>query len=114
MSTKTDEQEREAFRKHYGALFDLSETPDVWGNPRFVHESVEAMWYGWKDRAALQSQDWEDAEFELIQDGTPMASTFGKREDALREIQHYAAVYSQDGPVEIYEITRRRIEGDGK
>lgn len=61
MTTKTDEQERETFKRYYDALFDLSETTDTWGNPRFVHESVEAIWYGWKDRAAMQSQDREDA-----------------------------------------------------
>ncbi len=63
MTTKTDEQEREAFKRYYHTLFDLSETTDTWGNPRFVHESVESIWYGWKDRAALQSQDREDAKF---------------------------------------------------
>lgn len=60
--------------------------------------------------AALQEQ----AEFELVQDGMVMASADGKREAAWREIQHYAAVYGQDGPVEIYEVTRRRIEGEAK
>src|SRR5690554_588737 len=55
MTTKTDEQERETFKRHYGALFDLSETTDTWGNQRFVNESIEAIWYGWKDRAALEA-----------------------------------------------------------
>lgn len=53
----------------------------------------------------------EETEFELVQDGIPVARAVGSREFAWQEIQHYAAVYSQDGPVEIYEITRRRIEG---
>lgn len=103
------EQERAAFEawhaeKYWTPLFD-----DELGRftPTVVQNRFEAYQAG---RSALQSQDRGDAEFELIQDGTPMASTFGKREDALREIQHYAAVYSQDGPVEIYEVTRRRIE----
>ena len=55
----------------------------------------------------------EETEFELVQDGMPVARAVGSREFAWQEIQHYAAVYSQDGPVEIYEITRRRIEGEG-
>lgn len=54
----------------------------------------------------------EETEFELVQDGIPVARAVGSREFAWQEIQHYAAVYSQDGPVEIYEITRRRIEGE--
>ena len=54
----------------------------------------------------------QETEFELVQDGIPVASAFGSREDAWREIKHYAAEYSQDGPVEIYEVIRRRIEGN--
>lgn len=54
----------------------------------------------------------QETEFELVQDGIPVASAFGSREDAWREIQHYAAEYSQDGPVEIYEVIRRRVEGE--
>ena len=43
-------------------------------------------------------------DFELWQDGMAVARTSAaSRDDALREIQHYAAVYSQDGPVEIRE-----------
>ena len=63
MTTKTViEQERTAFKKHYEKLFDLTETPDAWGNPKFFNEFVDAIWHGWKDRAALQSQDREGAE----------------------------------------------------
>lgn len=56
----------------------------------------------------------EEVEFELVQDGIPVAKVIGSREFAWQEIQHYAAVYGEDGPVEIYEITRRRIEEDGE
>lgn len=56
----------------------------------------------------------QETEFELVQDGIPVASAVGSREDAWREIQLYASVYSQDGPVEIYEVIRRRVEGEGK
>jgi hypothetical protein len=48
----------------------------------------------------------DTAEFEMHCNGVPEASTSGPRADAWREIQHYAAQYSHDGPVEIYEVTR--------
>ena len=41
------------------------------------------------------------AEYRLIQDGQPVAWTDGPIVSAYREIKHYAAVYSQDGPVHI-------------
>ena len=41
------------------------------------------------------------AEYRLIQDGQPVASVDGPDDDALREIHHYATVYSLDGPVHI-------------
>lgn len=37
--------------------------------------------------------------FRLIQDGIPVA--WGEGPNALAAIQHYAAVYGQDGPVAI-------------
>jgi hypothetical protein len=37
--------------------------------------------------------------FRLIQDGQPVVWVEGK--SAVAEIEHYAAVYSQDGPVKI-------------
>ena len=45
-----------------------------------------------------------ESEFEVRCAGEAVAWAIGKREDAKREAEHYAAVYSQDGPVEIYEI----------
>jgi hypothetical protein len=44
-----------------------------------------------------------DATFEVHQDGTPVAMASGPRERALAEAMHYAAVYGQDGPVEVFE-----------
>ncbi len=45
-------------------------------------------------------------EFELIQDGISVASASSTdRGAAFREIQHYAMMYEQDGPVEIKEIS---------
>jgi len=44
-------------------------------------------------------------EFEVVQDGIVVARASAKeREDALREIYHYAQVYGQDGPVRVREI----------
>lgn len=72
-----------------------------------------AAFEAWLPNAYRQHQESYSV-FELVQDGIPVASAVGSREEAWRMIQHYAAVYSQDGPVEIYEIIRRRVEGDGK
>lgn len=48
----------------------------------------------------------EEADFELWQDDMMVAGTSGLRADAEREIWHYAAVYGQDGPVEVFEVRR--------
>lgn len=45
-----------------------------------------------------------DVSYELIQDDQLVACTSGS--NALREIQHYAAQYEQDGPVEIIKCVR--------
>lgn len=44
------------------------------------------------------------SEYELWQDGIKVASAEGPIESARREIEHYAMVYRQDGPVRIYGI----------
>ncbi len=49
------------------------------------------------------------AEFELHCNDEFAASAEGERATAWAEIQHYAAQYSQDGPVTIYEVTRRPV-----
>lgn len=52
----------------------------------------------------------DDFNFEVWQDGLPVAEVNGNdRADALREILHYAAMYGQDGPVEIYEVKRFKL-----
>jgi len=63
------------------------------------------------ESADCQTAMSADAEFQITQDGIIVAAAEGTRDRAWEEIQHYAAVYSQDGPVEIWEVTRRRIEG---
>lgn len=57
-------------------------------------------------RPAPAAGDARDAHFDLWQDDMVVASASGPRAQALQEIQHYAAVYSQDGPVQIEEVIR--------
>lgn len=47
--------------------------------------------------------DGAPATFEVHQDGTPVALASGPRDRAYAEAMHYAAVYGQDGPVEVFE-----------
>ena len=46
--------------------------------------------------------------FRLLQDGIEVAGTQGHPEYAMREIAHYHAVYSQDGPCTIEWYTKGR------
>lgn len=48
-----------------------------------------------------------DKEYELIQDDILVAGTSGP--SAWEEMQHYATMYGQDAPVEIYEVTRIKV-----
>lgn len=50
-----------------------------------------------------------EVEFEIWQDDMPVASASGSREIAEREARHYAMMYGQDGPVTIYEVTRKEV-----
>lgn len=50
----------------------------------------------------------EPVTFDLYQDGLRVASVTADRASAFQQINHYAAVYSQDGPVEIRERKSRR------
>lgn len=59
----------------------------------------------------------EDFEFEIWQDGLPVAETAGRDRatalrEAMREAMHYMAVYGQDGPVKLFEVTRRQVFHD--
>lgn len=49
-----------------------------------------------------------DTEYEIHQDGAMQAGASGK--NALVEIQHYAAQYSQDGPIEVFKVTRQKVQ----
>lgn len=60
---------------------------------------------------AFQAEAWqgEETEFEVWQDGMPVAGSSGPRERALAEAMHYAQVYGQDGPVSVCEVVRLSI-----
>jgi hypothetical protein len=49
-----------------------------------------------------------ESEYRLIQDGITVAEVCGPENDAFQEIMHYAAIYSQDGLVQI----ERKVEGE--
>lgn len=52
MTEQETDLERRAFiaaQKH----LDLTEDKDAWGRPKFIHSHIEAMWDGWKQRAAI-------------------------------------------------------------
>lgn len=52
----------------------------------------------------------DNYQFEVWQDGTCIAEVSASDlGDALREARHYAAMYSQDGPVQVFEVTRREL-----
>lgn len=62
MTTKTDEQEREAFDKFMSddGKFPQAIERDASGNYMLIQAA--SSWHVWKARAAIQSQDREDAE----------------------------------------------------
>ena len=50
----------------------------------------------------------EEAEFRVMQDGLKVAAVSGPREECIIEVDRYAAMYSQDGPVLIEQKVRGR------
>ncbi len=50
-----------------------------------------------------------EIEIQVWQGGMMVASAHGKRAEAEWEAMHYAAVYAQDGPVELIEVIRSPI-----
>jgi hypothetical protein len=59
----------------------------------------------------LREVDGWEVSYELLQGDDWCAGTYGPT--ALAEIQHYAAVYSQDGPVQIIEVRKRALAQPG-
>ena len=51
-----------------------------------------------------EGRDRTQATFEVYQDGAFVAMASGPRERAYAEAMHYAAVYGQDSPVEVFEM----------
>jgi hypothetical protein len=51
----------------------------------------------------------DEAEFAIEADGAFLASASGLRDEAWREIQHYAAQYAEEGPLTIYEVIRKPV-----
>ena len=48
--------ERSLFKEQFRHL-DLEEMPDAWGRPVFKHSHVDAIWHGWRQRAAIALLD---------------------------------------------------------
>lgn len=48
--------ERSLFKEQFRHL-DLEEIPDAWGRPVFKHSHVDAIWNGWRQRAAVALLD---------------------------------------------------------
>lgn len=48
--------ERSLFKEQFRHL-DLEEMPDAWGRPVFKHSHVDAIWHGWRQRAAISLLD---------------------------------------------------------
>lgn len=49
-----------------------------------------------------------EIEYQIVQDDMVVAGVSGA--DALNEIKRYAAQYEQDGPIEVYEVTRKLVD----
>ena len=84
MTTKTDtEQERAEFETWYGAEFaeDISDSTFIYYENcnQYQRPYVDRMWQAYQaGRAALQSQDREDAErFRFLRDNAQLFSHFG-------------------------------------
>lgn len=60
-----------------------------------------------KASALEQAAKDSDVSYELMQDDEFVAGASGC--GSKQEIQHYAMLYGQDGPVEIIEVTRRKV-----
>jgi len=54
-------------------------------------------------------EEAKTVEYQIIQNDCFVAGACGLQEEAWREILHYAAQYIEDGPIQIYEVTRKPI-----
>lgn len=67
MTTKTDEQEREAFERHWYNFYHMGAIK-ARSDGRYHHPAVQTAWDAWQARAALQPQHREDALVQAIQE----------------------------------------------
>ena len=100
VSTVDDEQDFDAW-----LYLDQTQREPGDMNKAEIELAREAFSAG-RRKAAPAAGDALDAHFDLWQDDMVVASASGPRPQALDEIQHYAAVYGQDGPVQIEEVIR--------
>ncbi|AWP80966.1 hypothetical protein [Bordetella bronchiseptica] len=71
-----------------------------------LQRTLDAEMAGFSVQGEEATGDARDAHFDLWQDDMVVATASGPRSQALNEIQHYAAMYSPDGPVQIEEVIR--------
>lgn len=104
MTTKTDEQERKAFEawakktKRRGN-FSLRE------GEGYADGYADTDWHVWQARAALQSQDREDALIEIILEACDEWSGYVEVDNAPRTLREH---------IKLAIDHARRIEGEGK
>ena len=79
---RTKSEERELFKEQYKHL-DLEETHDAWNRPVFKHSHIDALWSGWKQRAAVAHLD------EVIQENSEIHCVV-KLENLLELIDNFA------------------------
>lgn len=114
MTTKTDEQEREAFECFMSDDGKFPQSIERDANGNYVLMQAASSWHVWQARAALQSQDREDAVERLI--------------EAVRNYMSFGCpvcsgdCFSANPPVSGCPVREaqeaidhaRRIEGEGK
>lgn len=80
----------------------------------YIYKAAEQhrqeQWKAQQDAyAASGGERYFAAEFEVWQGDEMCASTSGPRDEALRDAMHYATQYGQDGPVRVFEVTRKLV-----
>ena len=80
--------ERSLFKEQFRHL-DLEEMPDAWGRPVFKHSHVDAIWNGWRQRAAIALLDTCTRSYSTAQ-ATPAApfNTETQEQIAAVMLQH--------------------------
>ncbi|MEJ7745263.1 MAG: hypothetical protein WKF61_00610 [Luteimonas sp.] len=92
------------------ALLALVEEINVDRSIKSISGQHPALWIQRAEQALAQPDVQSEVNFELWQDEMIVAVTSGPYEAAQQEIEHYAMIYGQDGPVRIVEVTRTTKE----